>query len=131
MFVQDKISENVGMLSFDSAKDIFENMMPLIAEKELEDWNVEYLEVTETITVSDVRLGLMRVRNNENDRTGIMTPAWIFYGDYNHFIHYLPNAPELKYANGVEDDSISKPHPWILLAVNAVDGSVIDITEGY
>ena len=84
---------------------------------------------SETINVSDVRLGLMRVRNNGSDRTGLMTPVWLFYGDYNRSFHYLPGAEAL--LHGGEDYEFAEPHPWILLAINAVDGSVIDITEGY
>lgn len=127
--VEDTVSENVGIISFDAAKDIFENMMPLTAKGDLERWNDEYLEIKETINVSDVRLGLMRVRNNGSDRTGLMTPVWLFYGDYNRSFHYLPGAEAL--LHGGEDYEFAEPHPWILLAINAVDGSVIDITEGY
>ncbi|MDD6212602.1 MAG: DUF6034 family protein [Clostridiales bacterium] len=127
--VDDTVSDNVGIISFDAARDIFENMMPLVAKGDLEKWNEEYLETTAKLTVSDVRLGLMRVRNSGSELTGLMTPVWIFYGDYNRSFHYLPGAEALPY--GGEDDSSSEPHPWILLAVNAVDGSVIDITEGY
>lgn len=127
--VEDTVSDNVGIISFDAARDIFENMMPLVAKGDLEKWNDEYLEVTANITVSDVRLGLMRVRNSGSELRGLMTPVWLFYGDYNRSFHYLPGNPELE--NGAEDHATSEPQPWILLAVNAVDGSVIDITEGY
>lgn len=127
--VEDTVSDNVGIISFDEAKDIFENMIPLTTKGDLEQWNDDMLETTANVTVSDVRLCLMRVRNSGSDRTGLMTPVWVFYGDYTCNFHYLPGNPELEY--GAQDHSNSEIQPWILLAVNAVDGSVIDITEGY
>ena len=33
--------------------------------------------------------------------------------------------------DGQEDYDNTQEQPWILLAVNAVDGSVIDVTAGY
>lgn len=127
--VEDTVSDNVGIISFDEARDIFENMMPLTTKGDLEQRNDDMVETTVDVTVSDVRLCLMRVRNSGSDRTGLMTPVWVFYGDYTRNFHYLPGNPELEY--GAQDHSDSKIQPWILLAINAVDGSVIDITEGY
>ena len=127
--VEDTVSDNVGIISFEAAKDIFENMMPLVAKGDLEKWEDEISETRAKITVSDVRLGLMRVRNSGSEFSGLMTPVWLFYGDYSRFIHYLPGAEDI--LPEAEDFSFSEDQPWILLAVNAVDGSVIDITEGY
>lgn len=122
--MEDTVSENVGIISFEEASDIFEQMIPLTTKGDLEQWNdVDYLETTVDATVTDVRLGLMRVRDGGSDRRGLLTPVWIFYGDYTRHFHYLDNV--------AEDHSDSEPQPWILLAVNAVDGSVIDITAGY
>ncbi len=114
--VEDEVSDNVGIISFDEAKDIFEQMMPLTTKGDLEKHEDGDIEIKATATVYEVRLGLMRVRSSGSDRNGLLTPAWLFYGDYNY--DFGP-------------DNISEQQPWILLAVNAVDGSVIDVTAGY
>lgn len=123
LMTEDTVSENVGILSFDEAADIFEQMMPLVTQGELEQWNDETVETTADITVTDVRLGLIRVRDSGSERKGLLTPVWLFYGDYTRNFHYKD------YPQG--DYSDLEGQPWILLAVNAVDGSVIDITAGY
>lgn len=127
--VEDTVSDNVGIISFDEAKDVFENMMPLVAKGDLEQYDDENLETTGKLTVSDVRLGLMRVRDSGDKLTGLMTPVWLFYGEYSRSSHYLKSSEELGYE--AEDHTITEEQPWILLAVNAVDGSVIDIKAGY
>ena len=127
--VEDTVSDNVGIISFDQAKDIFEQMMPLTARGDLEQFTDEYMESTVDIKVTDVRLGLMRVRNSGNELKGLMTPVWLFYGDYTRNTEYTQAGKDAGYDTG--DNSFTEAQPWILLAVNAVDGSVIDITEGY
>ena len=127
--VQDTVSENVGIISFDQARDIFEQMMPLIAKGEAEQHSDDTSETTVELNVTDVRLGLMRLRNNGEELTGLMTPVWLFYGDFTRHMHYKGTAEELGFEP--QDFSYTEEAPWILLAVNAVDGSVIDITAGY
>lgn len=127
--VEDTVSDNVGIISFDQAKDIFEQMMPLTARGDLEQFTDENMESTVDIKVTDVRMGLMRVRNSGNELKGLMTPVWLFYGDYTRNVEYTQAGKDAGYDTG--DTSFTEAQPWILLAVNAVDGSVIDITEGY
>lgn len=125
--VEDSVSDNVGIISFDQAKDIFEQMMPLTTKGDLEEWSDdENSQVSITADVSDIRLGLMRVRSSGNEKSGLLTPVWIFYGDYTQSVHFLPGK-----GDGQEDYDNTQEQPWILLAVNAVDGSVIDVTAGY
>ncbi len=127
--VEDTVSENVGIISFDQAKDVFEQMMPLTAKGDIEQFTDENMESYVDIKVTDVRLGLMRVRNSGNELKGLMTPVWLFYGDYTRNTEYTQAGKDAGYDTG--DTSFTEAQPWILLAVNAVDGSVIDITEGY
>lgn len=125
--VEDSVSDNVGIISFDQAKDIFEQMMPLTTKGDLEEWSDdENCEVSITADVSDIRLGLMRVRSSGTEKSGLLTPVWIFYGDYTQSVHFLPGK-----GDGQEDYDNTQEQPWILLAVNAVDGSIIDVTAGY
>ena len=125
--LEDSVSDNVGIISFDQAKDIFEQMMPLTTKGDLEEWtDDEICEVSIAADVSDVRLGLMRVRSSGSEKRGLLTPVWIFYGDYTASFHFLEGK-----GDGQEDYDNTEAQPWILLAVNAVDGSVIDVTAGY
>ena len=125
--VEDSVSDNVGIISFDQAKEIFEQMMPLTTKGDLEEWSDdENSQVSITADVSDIRLGLMRVRSSGTEKSGLLTPVWIFYGDYTQSVHFLPGK-----GDGQEDYDNTQEQPWILLAVNAVDGSVIDVTAGY
>lgn len=115
--VEDKISENVGIISFEDASDIFEQIMPMLINDDVE--RREYAEVNAFVT--NVNLELMRVRKSDADRTGMLIPTWVFYGDYNY--HNI-------YEDGTEYWG-EEAQPWILLAIDAVDGSIIDIVEGY
>ena len=81
--VEEEVSDNVGIISFDQAKDIFEQMMPLTTRGDLEEHEDGDVEIKATATVYEVRLGLLRVRSSGSDRNGLLTPAWLFYGDYN------------------------------------------------
>lgn len=121
--IEDTVSENVGIISFEEASDIFEQMMPLTTQGDLEQFSDDNVQTSADVTVTDVRLGLMRVRSSGSNRRGLLTPVWLFYGDYTRNFHYLDGD--------WEDHSDTESYPWILLAVNAVDGSVIDITAGY
>ena len=79
------------------------------------------------IKVTQVRLGLMRVKNDGSKREGLYVPTWIFYGSKAMTFH--SDYPEM--AEEERDWTNEEDTPWIVLAVNAVDGTVIDQVEGY
>lgn len=55
------------------------------------------------------------IEQNADERQGLLVPVWNFYG-----------TRSCQY--GDEEDTTSK---MILLSVNAVDGTIIDISRGY
>ena len=58
---------------------------------------------------------LLRIREiNTIERTGLYVPAWVFYGG-----RLIDQNPDKKWA------------PRIVFALNAIDGSVIDMEMGY
>lgn len=126
--VEDTVSENVGIISFEEASGIFEQMTPLIYQGKMEEYNDSQVEHSYDVTITDARLCLMRVRDTGAARTGLLSPVWVFYGDEKTINHFLEEQTQ-----GVDggDYTSSEEQPWIILAVNAVDGSVIDIVEGY
>ena len=40
------------------------------------------VKVDKILTIEASGIGLMRVRSSGSDRNGLLTPAWLFYGDY-------------------------------------------------
>ena len=61
-----------------------------------------------------------------SERKGVYSPAWIFYGKV---IEHHKSYNE--YTDKWDTNDMQEQQPWIVLAINAVDGSVIDVVEGY
>lgn len=119
--VVEKAADNTPVISFDDAKNIFENISPDIFEKKMEDYNeILYSEGFNEhrnfdIDINSVKLSLIHIRSSEDSAKGIYTPAWIFYGTKTDYFD--------------SEDKFTDVQPWIAFAVNAVDGSVIDVTQ--
>lgn len=125
--ISETIANDVNIFDFSDACEVFEEMAPLIYSG-----NVEETEDNTTVkssfavTVDRVELNLMRVKDSGTKRTGLYVPAWVFYGTETEHLHYT----EEQFADDPTLD-VTEPSPWIILAVNAVDGSIIDVTTGY
>lgn len=119
--LRDTVSNDVNILSFDDAKAIFEEMTPLIYSGKIADREDGFEgKFTLDVQVDQIRLSLMRVKDSGAERTGLYVPTWVFYGTEAE--HFVTN----------EDDwTNTEATPWIILAVNAVDGTIIDVVEGY
>ena len=127
MALDETVANDVPILSFEDAKAVFEELAPLAHEGELESWEDEYTSVKMDVKVTQMRLGLMRVKNDGSKREGLYVPTWIFYGSKAITFHSDdPERPENE-----RDWTNQEDTPWIILAVNAVDGTVIDQVEGY
>ncbi|HCT91900.1 MAG TPA: hypothetical protein DF613_11070 [Lachnospiraceae bacterium] len=121
----ESVANDVPILSFEDARAIFEELAPLAYEGKAEAcFDKETSGKTEA-HVNQVRLSLMRVKNDGSKREGLYVPAWVFYGtEASHFHSDDPEREEADWTN-------KETTPWIVLAVNAVDGTVIDQVEGY
>lgn len=124
--IKESVSDNVGIISFDEAKKTFEKMMPVIYEGKISEWNDENNTMTIDVDVNQVSISLMRVRDSGSERKGVYSPAWIFYGKV---IEHHKSYNE--YTDKWDTMDMQEQQPWIVLAINAVDGSVIDVVEGY
>lgn len=101
--IGENITEDASLISYESAMDIFEKMIITKYEQSVPEGE------TLNLVVNDIQLCLIRVRvQNSNGLKGVLTPVWMFYGK----------------SNGGSAKST-------LLAVNAVDGSIIDTALGY
>lgn len=117
--ITEKVTADTPVLSFKEATEIFEEMAPVIYEKNMEEYNANMEEYHNFyFLVNSVKLELIRVKSSDTRREGMYCPAWVFYG------------ADIKGAN-IESGITMEAYPWIIMAVNAVDGSVIDISRGY
>lgn len=106
--------EDVFLLPFSDIQSIFEEMLL----KKLEDFWGD-MQVEETLHVTEVRLGYMRVMEKGNIMEGTMIPVWDFFGS------------KTFYYSGM-DEPYTEDEPYkCLLTINAMDGTIIDRDFGY
>jgi beta-lactamase regulating signal transducer with metallopeptidase domain len=122
---------DVTTLSFGQALDAFRNHMQMtftldhLAEYTLQPGDYgQYKGRVESgsVTITDIRLGLMRVRVKDRLNAYRLVPAWMFMG-----------SEQLK-INGIETPVAgmrSEEGLYAYAVINAVDGSVIDPALGY
>lgn len=107
------VTESAKLLSWQEISEIAETFLFTIYEPKTEFFG---LERKVAVHIDDIHLSLLRVReNNAQGRTGFYVPTWVFYGE-----EYIDDFPSV---NGVDKH--------IVLAINAIDGSVIDLSKGY
>lgn len=109
-------------------------------------------EVKLDVTVSEIRLCLLRIREKNAEQTeGVLIPAWVFYGQNKATdiksgeVRYLQGASVLtdSGAAGPMGEGGQKLSAFLaasgagenelvaLFAINGVDGSIIDLAKGY
>lgn len=101
--------QDCTLLPFTEIQEVLEKMIPIKFEATVKG--------TDNLTcrIEEVRLEMMRVVEQGSTENGLLIPVWNFYG-----------VRERTY-NG-NTDMTGK---YIMLCVNAVDGSVIDKSKGY
>jgi len=107
------VNTAADVISFAQAAEIFETM----AVETYEPNTVRYDGVKRdvTVTVDEIILSLLRIRDVSTDeRTGLYVPAWVFYRETT--------------TSGYRDKNWD---PQIVFAINAIDGTVIDMEQGY
>jgi hypothetical protein len=72
-----------------------------------------------TINIDEIKLGMMRIKQKDENDSYIMLPVWDFFGYIN-----------IKFNNG-QEDKILDQYNSSLLTINAIDGSIIDPSLGY
>lgn len=113
--IKEKIVNASTLLSFDEIKSIFERMA-VIVDNSIDSAGVD--GASERRVITTVRLGLMCIREQDSD-TGLLIPVWDFLG---YVERTSPSEGTLSfYTNELES----------FLTINAVDGSIIDRSNGY
>ena len=113
--ILDSEVENCEMLPFEDIKAVFEKMIFVSYEPNIQNG------YSMTCDISQLRLEMMRVRKQNTDPNaldGLLIPVWNFYGEISI---YSDNGEKV---GGFSDGSN-------ILTINAIDGSVIDISKGY
>lgn len=118
VMLEDIVNEDVQIVPFSDVSRIFEEMAPIIHQGKIAALDEESgASYATSITVDRIELNLMRIRDG-GSLTGLYVPAWVFYGTE-------------EYGTAQSSEPFVSKSPWIILAVNAVDGSIIDIKAGY
>ena len=118
------INEDTGVIDFEEACEIFETMI-VTTYGTSEVWPEHLTDVR--IDIDDIELSLVRIREqNVSGRSGIYTPAWVFYGNV---IQELSDYDTVWYGWNTVGDYPPTKYP--VLVINAIDGNIIDMDKGY
>ncbi len=133
--IQDEETDTASIVPFPQAREIFEKMIPIVYSPQTDSANPKIDQIRLSIGVSAIHLSLLRVENpSAASKSGLLVPAWVFYGDIVSQTIRSDGTAEPSYhrqgMHGAEGNSFA-PGPTIVLAINAVDGSVIDTSQGY
>ena len=103
------VSATTTLLSFEEIMDIFIRQVNRVFSYE-ED-------IDGSLTVDDVQLGLFRIREKGDMESGLLVPVWFITGAYRYASH--PEEVHLY-------DDLSP-----IAVINAIDGNIIDVRNGY
>ncbi|HRX58197.1 MAG TPA: DUF6034 family protein [Eubacteriales bacterium] len=107
------VNTAADVISFSQAAEIFETMAAEVYEPSTVRYDGEKREAG--VSVDEIVLSMLRIRDVSTDeRTGLYVPAWVFYGE-----------------TTVGGNPNKSWEPQIVFAINAVDGSVINMELGY
>ncbi len=104
--IVETVVENSSLKTFEEVKETFEKMMPITKAS-------QYYK--KAYNVDRVRLSYSRISEADSYDTGLIVPVWDFSGHYEN----------------AEDQYVMEDGYGSLLAINAIDGSIIDPNLGY
>ena len=123
--IMDTVTENAALLPFNDIINVFEAMIRIEYEAFLNKWTEGSGEMD--INIDTVELCLVRVRERDSEATGLLVPAWVFYGNNTVVSNDGSTLYDLAHGNA----SSWNKEPFPILIINAVDGSTIDLGRGY
>ena len=109
--IEETVSEQVNMLSFEEVWQIAELMLPIVNDR-FTDYNI-------TININSVKLGFMRIVEEGYPNSGLLVPVWDFMGTCTR-----------QHSGRGTTDKADDPYTSYL-TINAIDGSIIDRALGY
>ncbi len=127
IIIGEVVQEDAIMKPFDEIITIFENMVKVTYQSMIDTLYAGKGSIE--INADDVELCLLRVREqNGDDTSGLLVPAWIFYG---HSVGTDETGYKSYDLTPYGGASRWPQAPITLLAINAIDGTIIDLSKGY
>ncbi len=112
--VVETVNEDAQLKPFSEIREIFENMMGIKYEPQAELSGDKY-----NFEINRVTLSLHRIVEKNSNESGLMVPAWNFYGKLNV-------TPSSGSSTGIVE-YLGESY----MTINAIDGSIIDTSKGY
>ncbi len=130
--INEELNSNVKLLPFDEIKkilkkQIFFNANYNITYETLEGDNPSKIE----LNIDNIQLGYVKLREQDGLTTeGMLIPVWCFFGLQRNIYEKQENSP---YYLLDENSSVTYPGDVAMpfLCINAIDGSIIDLSKGY
>ena len=127
------LNTNVPLLDFDDIKAVAEKYLPMtsclidVSEITSEEHD---LPIRHHVSIDRIRLGYIKVSEKDNLGAGICIPVWMFYGSQKDEYADKEHSPYI-----LDDENmVEHPEQYVIkpfLCINAIDGSIIDLTQGY
>ncbi len=124
--VGETIQESSRLKSFEEIIHIFETITKTIYEAGIGTYYNDLTQIE--VNVDNIQLCLLRIRErNGKDTDGLLVPAWIFYGH-----NVRKQGEDISYDFSIGGGGTRwQEAPIVLFAINAIDGSIIDMAKGY
>ena len=107
--ITETVVEGAALKSFSEVKDTFEKMVTVAnADEERIVW----------INIDRVRLSYSRISEKDSFDTGLIVPVWSFEG-------------KIDSAYKADENYVEQWNSGTIMAINAIDGSIIDAALGY
>ncbi|MCI9552609.1 MAG: hypothetical protein HFE94_03630 [Acutalibacter sp.] len=104
--ITETVVEGAALMPFDQIKETFEQMLPVkLASKDYQN----------AAKVDKVRLSYSRISEKDRFDSGLVVPVWSFEGSCSSY----------------SEEHLAFTRNGVLLAINAIDGSIIDPNLGY
>ena len=123
--VTEMVTDNTKIIDFDEAAEIFEQKMMTFYEARVDMYDLDSLD----IDIDSIELGLFRIKQQDTgtDIAGLYVPVWAFYGT----VAMASTDPTGYTYTGYDHGCDFPDKPYTVLAINAINGSIIDVGVGY
>ncbi len=132
--IHEKLTSNASLISFDKVQDICRKhiLMNLNYNDEHENKAMNDHPYEVEVAINDIRLGYVKMREKDNvsGTEGILVPVWMFYGMQTN--KYKSQSSTENWALDENNNKVFKDDFMCpCFCINAIDGSIIDLSKGY
>lgn len=127
--IGDCLNSNVELLPFEKIQDIFRKY--IVMQADFADTVIDEKDVVTArqIDITDIRMGYIKLPEKNDIENGIIVPVWMFYGtEHLKYLDQEHSSWQLDESGRHESDN-TLGHAF--LCINAIDGSVVDLSLGY